>query len=60
MALAAVETVDELAVCEVERLLIVLGGMREGVFNEGRVVDLLRDAGVCGEVTLGRGKKPAR
>lgn len=49
---AVVEAVDELAVCEVERLTVVLGGMREGVVNEGRVVDLFRDVGVWGEVIL--------
>lgn len=49
---AIVEAVDALAVCEVERLTVVLGGMREGVVNEGRVVDLPRDVGVWGEVIL--------
>ena len=49
---AVVGAVDELAVCEVERLTIVLGRMREGGVNEGRVVDLLKDVGVWDEVIL--------
>ena len=59
---AVVEAVDELAVCcEVERLTIVLDRIREGVANEGRVVDLPRDVGDWDEVILCRGKeKPAR
>ena len=53
--------VEEPAACEVERSTMVLGGMREGVDNEGNVVDLLRDIGVCGEVILRRDKEnPAR
>jgi hypothetical protein len=58
---AVAEVVEELVACDVERLTMVLGGMREAVDEEGNVVDLLRDVGVCGEVTLWRGKgKPAR
>ena len=43
---AVVGVVEEPTVCEVERLATVLGGMREGVDNEGKVVDLVKDVGV--------------
>jgi hypothetical protein len=49
---AVVEAVVELVVCEVERLTIVLGRVREGGVNEGSVVDLLREVGVWDEVIL--------
>ena len=53
--------VEEPIACEAERLAIVLGGMREGVDNDGRVVDLLKDVVVWDEVILGRDKEnPAR
>jgi hypothetical protein len=59
--LTVVEAVEEPIACEAERLAIVLGGMREGVDNDGRVVDLLRDVVVWDEVILERGKEnPAR
>jgi len=59
--LVVAEAVEEAVACEVERLTMFLGGMREAVDKEGNVVDLLRDAGVWGEEILWRGKgKPAR
>jgi hypothetical protein len=43
---AVVGAGDEPVACGVERLTMVLGGMREAVDNEGSVVDLPRDTGV--------------
>jgi hypothetical protein len=43
---AVLGVVEEPTVCEAERLATVLGGMREGVVNEGKVVDLAKDVGV--------------
>jgi hypothetical protein len=44
--LAVVGAVEEPVACEVERLTVVRGGMREAVDKDGSVVDLLKDAGV--------------
>jgi hypothetical protein len=61
LLLAVDEAIEELVACEVDRLTMVLGGMREAVDKDGNVVDLFRDVGVCGVVILWRGKgKPAR
>ena len=43
---ADVGVVEEPTVYEAERLATVLGGMREGVDNKGKVVDLVKDVGV--------------
>jgi hypothetical protein len=45
--LVDVGAAEEPAACEVERLAIVLGGIREAVDKDGSVVDLFRaDTGV--------------
>jgi len=44
--LEEVVTVEEPEAFDVERLTMVLGGMREDECREGNVVDLLREVGV--------------